>query len=770
MAADNKPLSRDSLGAGYRQPTSVNLNEDENEDPSSLTPSSDEQDSLGRGKGADDPYYDYHSERHYLDGAQKNVVHASPAMSAYSSSFHVPSGFSIGSGESFSGLKRQSTLIDIDRQRTTQSNVNTQSSMELPGSAGSTLGASAMPLTDDNEALEDDVLVPELLAIYASLRKCIELRHKYQAQSLQREGDNPKDDVDTWRIYPPHPPPAWQPDSIDGVPQPYIKPSSEGVPGHNFDFTECEIPSQEKLNFDIDPQGVYQVLDGHRQPLAQIPSIKDYYLDLEAVHDASSEGPAKSFAFRRLQYLEVKWNSYTLLNEFQELADTKRVPHRDFYNVRKVDTHVHHSACMNQKHLLRFIKSKLKKTPHETVIFRDGKYLTLKEVFESLNLTSYDLSIDTLDMHAHKDSFHRFDKFNLKYNPIGESRLRTVFLKTDNDIQGRYLADITREVFVDLEQSKYQMAEYRISIYGRDEQEWDKLAAWVIDHKLFSTNVRWLIQVPRLYNLYKETNLVDNFQDVIRNIFQPLFEVTKDPISHPKLHVFLQRVIGFDSVDDESKSERRLYRKFPLPKYWDTRQNPPYSYWIYYMYANMASLNAWRKRRRFNTFVLRPHCGEAGDTDHLAATFLTSHSISHGIQLRKTPFLQYLFYLDQIGIAMSPLSNNALFLAYEKNPFQSFFKKGLNVSISTDDPLMFHFTKEPLIEEYSIATQIYRLSSIDTCELAKNSVLQSGFELEVKKRWLGDDLQTIAKTNVPKRRTDFRYQSLQEELRLMKLR
>ena len=42
---------------------------------------------------------------------------------------------------------------------------------------------------------------------------------------------------------------------------------------------------------------------------------------------------------------------------------------------------------MHQKHLLRFIKSKLKKRPHEVVIFRDGKYLTLQEVFESLRLT-----------------------------------------------------------------------------------------------------------------------------------------------------------------------------------------------------------------------------------------------------------------------------------------------------------------------------------------------------------------------------------------------
>lgn len=101
------------------------------------------------------------------------------------------------------------------------------------------------------------------------------------------------------------------------------------------------------------------------------------------------------------------------------------------------------------------------------VTFRDGHNLTLLEVFESLNLTAYDLSIDTLDMHvnifnslflfinkAHKDSFHRFDKFNLKYNPIGESRLREIFLKTDNLIEGKYLAELSQEVFNDLESSK----------------------------------------------------------------------------------------------------------------------------------------------------------------------------------------------------------------------------------------------------------------------------------------------------------------------------
>ena len=372
---------------------------------------------------------------------------------------------------------------------------------------------------------------------------------------------------------------------------------------------------------------------------------------------------------------------------------------------------------------------------------------------------------------AHTDSFHRFDKFNLKYNPIGESRLREIFLKTDNYIQGRYLAELTKEVISDLEASKYQFVEWRISIYGRSIDEWNKLAAWVIDNKLVSHNVRWLIQIPRLYNTYKETGQVKTFEEILVNIFKPLFEVCQDPSSNPKLHVFLQRVIGFDSVDDESKTETRLYRKFPPPRKWDTAQNPPYTYWIYHLFANIASLNLWRQQRGFNTFVLRPHCGEAGDVDHLAAAVLCCHSISHGLMLRKVPLLQYVFYLDQIGIAMSPLSNNALFLSYDRNPFPKYLKRGLNVSLSTDDPLQFAFTKEPLIEEYSVAAQIYRLNAVDMCELALHSVIQSGFEYEIKKRWLGDNYalagpqgNNVAKSNVPDLRRNFRQNTLREEL------
>ncbi|KAF2198435.1 AMP deaminase [Delitschia confertaspora ATCC 74209] len=641
--------------------------------------------------------------------------------------------------------------------------------------------------------MDDSNVTAELGAIYTNIQKVLDLRHKYIRLSLQGEYDNPKDDP-SWQIYPPHPEPVWDESkdrrnptgsmqnstTLDPAEPPKVPRKMGHDIGEDFHMDDLlPLPGPSEMSFRLDDSCVFQVYETTKseeldQPIVQIPTIREFYMDLDAILDVSSDGPSKSFAYRRLQYLEGKFNLYYLLNEYQEIADSKKVPHRDFYNVRKVDTHVHHSACMNQKHLLRFIKSKMKRSPDEVVLFRDGKHLTLKEVFESINLTAYDLSIDTLDMHAHTDSFHRFDKFNLKYNPVGESRLRTIFLKTDNFIKGRYLAEITKEVISDLESSKYQMVEWRISIYGREIDEWDKLAAWVVDNKLFSPNVRWLIQIPRLYDVYKGSGLMDNFEQVVINVFKPLFEVTKDPSSHPKLHIFLQRVIGFDSVDDESKVERRLYRKFPVPKAWNTKQNPPYSYWMYYLFSNMSSLNVWRKQRGFNTFLLRPHCGEAGDTDHLAAAVLCCHSISHGLLLRKVPLLQYIFYLEQIGVAMSPLSNNALFLAYERNPFLSYFRRGLNVSLSTDDPLQFAFTKEPLIEEYSVAAQIYKLSAVDMCELAKHSVEQSGFEHAIKQRWLGKtyDLPGVAgndmaKSNVPSIREAFRHETLTQEFAMI---
>uniref|UniRef100_A0A669DQ80 AMP deaminase 2 n=1 Tax=Oreochromis niloticus TaxID=8128 RepID=A0A669DQ80_ORENI len=483
----------------------------------------------------------------------------------------------------------------------------------------------------------------------------------------------------------------------------------------------------------------------------------------------------KSFCYRRLQYLSSKFQMHILLNEMKELAAQKKVPHRDFYNIRKVDTHIHASSCMNQKHLLRFIKRAMKKYPKEIVHMERGKGQTLMEVFESMNLTAFDLSVDTLDMHADRNTFHRFDKFNAKYNPIGESILREIFIKTDNYIEGKYFGHIIKEVMADLEESKYQNVELRLSIYGRSRNEWDKLAIWAVKHQVYSDNVRWLVQVPRLFDVYHTKKQLCNFQEMLENIFMPLFEVTVDPSSHPELHLFLQHVVGFDSVDDESKPEQHIFNlDSPLPVNWTEEDNPPYSYYLYYMYTNMTVLNHLRRQRGFHTLVLRPHCGEAGPIHHLVSGFMLSENISHGLLLRKAPVLQYLYYLAQVGIAMSPLSNNSLFLSYHRNPLPEYLSRGLMVSLSTDDPLQFHFTKEPLMEEYSIAAQVWKLSSCDMCELARNSVLMSGFSHKAKRYWLGPNYikegqegNDIRRTNVPDIRVAYRYETMCEELNLI---
>lgn len=289
---------------------------------------------------------------------------------------------------------------------------------------------------------------PELSAISINIKKVLDIRHKYINLSLQGPGDNPKDSSD-WRIYPPPPNPTWddksrpislpsglnslsnsrvsiadsdclQTKSLPGSSQnrdttqqqppvsPTVKRRKPGQDiGEDFDMLDLlPLPGKdEHTSFELDEGSVYQIFETtglarNTSPIVTVPTLREFYIDMDQVQNVSSDGPTKSFAFRQLDILEGRFHLYFLVNSYQETADCKRVPHRDFYNVRKVDTHVHHSACMNQKHLLRFIKSKMKKSPDEVVMFRDNKELTLKEVFQSINLTAYDLSIDTLDMHV----------------------------------------------------------------------------------------------------------------------------------------------------------------------------------------------------------------------------------------------------------------------------------------------------------------------------------------------------------------------------------
>lgn len=182
-------------------------------------------------------------------------------------------------------------------------------------------------------------------------------------------GSKPVHDLPAWNIYPPPPPPHWHWKPAPNGPQAEFHGSGSTNAGgdasgaatpqvngssdmNNFRFEHCEIPPvAQGAEFALNDEGVYEVFVNHdftntggeslptspqngpgseakgRQKIQHVPSLKEYFTDLDYLLGVCSDGPAKSFAFRRLKYLGSKWSLYCLLNEYQELADMKVSPH-----------------------------------------------------------------------------------------------------------------------------------------------------------------------------------------------------------------------------------------------------------------------------------------------------------------------------------------------------------------------------------------------------------------------------------------------------------
>ena len=84
-----------------------------------------------------------------------------------------------------------------------------------------------------------------------------------------------------------------------------------------------------------------------------MPDLETFVTDMQHMCAMIADGPLKSFCYRRLSYLQSKFQLHVLLNELRELAAQKAVPHRDFYNCRKV-TEIVEQRILHPK-LIRFI-------------------------------------------------------------------------------------------------------------------------------------------------------------------------------------------------------------------------------------------------------------------------------------------------------------------------------------------------------------------------------------------------------------------------------
>ena len=98
------------------------------------------------------------------------------------------------------------------------------------------------------------------------------------------------------------------------------------------------------------------------------------------------------------------------------------------------------------------------------------------------------------------------------------------------------------------------------------------MAKWAIEHKVYSPSVRWMIQVPRIYDIFRKTGAVKHFGEFLNNIFSPVMEASLNPQANPELAKFLEHVSGFDSVDDESKPEAHFFSQdTPSPENWNSQ-------------------------------------------------------------------------------------------------------------------------------------------------------------------------------------------------------
>lgn len=535
----------------------------------------------------------------------------------------------------------------------------------------------------------------------------------------------------------------------------------------------CNL-SYSDLRFRFDADGIAKIytLDDPKTNLIQVPNLESFVKDYRRMERICADGAMRSFCFQRLQMLDSAFKMHVIANGSVENEAQSNLLGNDFYNTMKIDNHIHLAAAASANQFVKFVREKLE-VEGDTVVMENGQ--TLREVFDSAGISADHLTIDAFNVLADYSVFQRFDNFNEKYSPFRLAQIRKIFLKVENVLEGRYFAELTKIVCKRLEQSRghKSAAEMRLSIYGMERNEWLQLAKWVlrdwsgeIPGPVLSTHNRWLVQVPRLWRIYKMKDIHNSrsFQDTIENLFAPIFEATFFPEEHPEIAELLTHIVGFDSVDDEGAAEAPCTTC--CPGSWTTEQNPAYCWQLYHLWANLEVLNNLRKAKGLNTFAFRPHAGETGDSMHLAATYLLADSINHGINLQNQVSLQYLYYLDQIGLSVAPLSNNFLFRKIASNPFPKLFKRGLNVTLSTDDPLLFHMSNDALLEEYSVARASFDLSMTDISEIARNSVLQSGFEDELKREWLGEEYKRgitfcdERKTHVPLIRAKFRAEHL----------
>eukprot|EP00929_Paragymnodinium_shiwhaense_P115400 TRINITY_DN84244_c0_g1_i1.p1 TRINITY_DN84244_c0_g1~~TRINITY_DN84244_c0_g1_i1.p1 ORF type:complete len:559 (-),score=92.48 TRINITY_DN84244_c0_g1_i1:222-1898(-) len=475
---------------------------------------------------------------------------------------------------------------------------------------------------------------------------------------------------------------------------------------------------------------------------------------LKLIDKRMGDAELNKYCDTQLQLNSLAYDSYLLRNRVQEEQET-RSDGTDFFAVAKVDSHLHMSAMFTTPELFEYIRELYDKDAGR--VLSCGK--TVGQVIENAGFLPGKSAMDDMRTLSTTEMFRDFAKFNCAFSPFRDGSLRDLLMKP-TEFDGEYFKEFLLRNATKAQKSNVYL-EPRITIKGAAYGEWEELAKWVARVKPTHKHLLWAVQLPRVYQ-FRHGKKVKNFGEFVLNFFGPMFQATLHPDKHPELAAFLKMVGMIDTVDNEDVYDEYDVSDLPAARDYAVAENPPYAYYHFYWWYNMRALNTLRASKGLNVLHLRPHAGEAGAVHHLATAFLFADGISHGINLSKQPLLQYLYYLDQVGISVSPISNKCLFIPYMENPFPLFFRRGLRVTLSTDDPLQFHMSATPLVEEYTTARHVWQLSMTDLSEIALNSVILSSMDSGLKAD-LTENMDPV-RCNIPRRRWDFRASLLRDSL------
>jgi adenosine deaminase len=126
------------------------------------------------------------------------------------------------------------------------------------------------------------------------------------------------------------------------------------------------------------------------------------------------------------------------------------------------------------------------------------------------------------------------------------------------------------------------------------------------------------------------------------------------------------------------------------------------------------------RRLGFKTSI---HAGEAAGAESVrgAAEILRVDRIGHATRAEEDPALIDLLAERQIALELCPLSNVATgsIKRIENHPVRRYMDRGLNISINTDDPGMFH---NAMAEEYAVLMEHFDFTGDEIRQLVLNAL------------------------------------------------